>query len=457
MGDPHFYPLRPLIAFMTTINGTRVLRVSCTGSYTQGCWYRDFTLTVPGVPFQRYTYTKALLHAMPRKWRIGEGIEHEIVSAIESEYERRAWTEKPKPRSTKAAKGCSARDRKKTYAVKNKAVRLFNHLYNELIRETAHAEGMRCARRYPPSVRWKIYECAAASERFRQLCVAFPVLAARAADSEGDVRSTGLLAIETGKPLKQIAEWFGVPMHIRKLKPIASLFMSENRWPIPECMQFLPRQSLKQQRWLAGLSVVTQYGYTDRLTWFAQKMSLDMKRAALVEQVIQVRDWLGDVTGKARCSWETAVERSNAWHKDVAKRNAERQNKANAEAAAKRLIPFGEPWLEGGKADGFEIVPLLCEQELLDEGTRMHHCVGSYAYHVRNGYCFIYSVRRDDKSIATLEIQRSRAKAITVAQLKAPCNQEPASEVRAAVLRWVGEHTARISSTVGFKFQQVAV
>ena len=54
--------------------------------------------------------------------------------------------------------------------------------------------------------------------------------------------------------------------------------------------------------------------------------------------------------------------------------------------------------------DGFKFVQLKTTNELVHEGTTMHHCVGGYSGQCANGYSIIFSMRKDERSYVTIEL-----------------------------------------------------
>jgi len=56
------------------------------------------------------------------------------------------------------------------------------------------------------------------------------------------------------------------------------------------------------------------------------------------------------------------------------------------------------------KYDGFEFIQMRTAQDLVDEGTTMKHCVGSYADKCANGRSIIFSMRKDGKGYVTIEL-----------------------------------------------------
>jgi len=56
------------------------------------------------------------------------------------------------------------------------------------------------------------------------------------------------------------------------------------------------------------------------------------------------------------------------------------------------------------KYDGFEFIQMRTAQDLVDEGTTMRHCVGSYADRCANGRSIIFSMRKNGKGYVTIEL-----------------------------------------------------
>ena len=54
--------------------------------------------------------------------------------------------------------------------------------------------------------------------------------------------------------------------------------------------------------------------------------------------------------------------------------------------------------------DGFEFIQMRTAQDLVDEGKAMHHCVGSYADRCASGKSIIFSMRKNERSYVTIEL-----------------------------------------------------
>lgn len=86
------------------------------------------------------------------------------------------------------------------------------------------------------------------------------------------------------------------------------------------------------------------------------------------------------------------------------------------------------------------IVPLTSWDELLQEGSCMHHCVGSYAGRIAMGELFVYKVTEPER--LTLALKRYSSGWVAD-ELKGFQNAEPSSESRKAVRDWLQQSEAK--------------
>jgi hypothetical protein len=127
----------------------------------------------------------------------------------------------------------------------------------------------------------------------------------------------------------------------------------------------------------------------------------------------------------ARCPTFDAVERlHDRW--------VERINGRPGFVAVGRR-PFPPPPLPGNEV----IQPLRSEEELVEEGRLMGHCVASYAAEVRSGRSYIYRVVSPER--ATLEI-RWHGSVPVIAQFKLAVNGKPGHTSWRVVRDWLAEH-----------------
>ena len=93
-------------------------------------------------------------------------------------------------------------------------------------------------------------------------------------------------------------------------------------------------------------------------------------------------------------------------------------------AGADKLISIQE--VDSDKV--YTAVPLVRHSELIEEGSRMRHCVASYARYCAADQYAVYSIRIDGKPYSTLGLQKY-GKRYVFEQHRAVCNQEVKDEI----------------------------
>ncbi len=115
----------------------------------------------------------------------------------------------------------------------------------------------------------------------------------------------------------------------------------------------------------------------------------------------------------------------------VLRRILSRKSEEELRKAAERNAPF--PKLPWGTIPG--VTHINCEQALVDEGRRMHHCAGTYGDRCREGRTYI------------LRLPRSTAEVLPdgrVYQHRGPSNSDPSPSDIALLKRW---HDTCVNST----------
>ena len=118
--------------------------------------------------------------------------------------------------------------------------------------------------------------------------------------------------------------------------------------------------------------------------------------------------------------------------------------------SAKLLKKLGEFQMED---DHFTVVIPQKLSEIVDEGTNMHHCVGSYTQRVANGETFVFFLREKSNinqcfvtfniNPATSKIHKNRDGSVTLSTYKwcmdqafAKCDQKPSKEAIDFIKGW---------------------
>ena len=437
--------LPPGIELVSDDRGVKCIRITLPGTPSNPV---EYSLRADAAPEeiryhhyrmgQRYGRGDTLLSTIPRKMRRTRGLfETSLARAIYSAM-CKAWG---KPRKT---------EQRKLFAFIDDSFRITNWMINELL-ATAHQPALKLARRFNKAQRVRVYWAAVDHPRLAQLLETWPALGLLCIDNE-ELRDM----VNYGEPIDAIAKAADLGRCTRKIKPQVVVY---SRGPLcqfyPEVVkQYLPKDWVRQLRFFRAMPAFLDEGDA-RATWFAKNLPFDKKLDELDNEATQIWDWMtGEHITNPKMSWETAKARSDRWHEAetmrACARNAEliaRINRGIELESVNRNRPFPSPWVPGAAVDGYAIVPLINGLELDHEGASMHHCVGSYADKVLRGECYIYSVRKDGKSLATLELGKPWAlnsypgteAGYLVSQLRGPCNQNPPDAVKKAVYRWLNE------------------
>ncbi len=96
-------------------------------------------------------------------------------------------------------------------------------------------------------------------------------------------------------------------------------------------------------------------------------------------------------------------------------------------------------WFVPQRVSGLRFMPLRTLSDLVNEGERMNNCVANYAELVAAGACLIYSIRRGNEHVATLEVRSfmGQTDRPIAAQLEGPGNRPATEAVARAVSTWI--------------------
>ena len=109
-------------------------------------------------------------------------------------------------------------------------------------------------------------------------------------------------------------------------------------------------------------------------------------------------------------------------------------------AAQKSIKPFVKFVVDNKKQKVYEcnIIELTNEQQLIDEGNRLRHCVGTYVQKCKHPNTSIWSLRylegKKWQSKVTLELQGK-----TIVQARGSCNAHPNMKERNIINKWVAK------------------
>ena len=146
-----------------------------------------------------------------------------------------------------------------------------------------------------------------------------------------------------------------------------------------------------------------------------------------------ILDFVGRSMRPISFQWTAAeaVEATARWHAELHKMSSEQRFFERNGVRFDEDISYDDFAVLATEGE-YAFVALRSGAALYEDGRAMHHCVGSYSSDVITRKSRIYSVRRDEKRVATIEFRRSGKSAWAVAQICGPCNARVAPEIKLA-------------------------
>ena len=353
-------------------------------------------------------------------------------------------------------KARQARNRRVYHGLRLLSVGFINRLIGELHEAAADPDAIRAARRFTLRHREDIYRACALSRRALQLVETFPVAALTiytclwpSYGDEGDLFESEWISrqraqqqedaaklVESGARLRDVAAALNFPLALRHVPPGAAHLVGSVVLRHPDLIQWMPRQTPAAKIWLNLVNFAHHRGGDDFGHWIARHVSEIPGRVNGVgHTVTDLLDWVRAREGSGRefvtrsftpaMGLKAATQASQEWHEAVA---------TNADCGQGLELPA--PWFPAAKQGAFEIVPIVTAMDLYHEGQAMHHCVATYADRVREGACYVFSVRQSGKRVATVSLSRHRAR-VGIDQVRGPCNSTPTTAIMTAVRQWL--------------------
>lgn len=112
--------------------------------------------------------------------------------------------------------------------------------------------------------------------------------------------------------------------------------------------------------------------------------------------------------------------------------------------------PARDPWFADGHALGLDIVHLDTVQDFVTEAVAMENCLDQYAAHLSYGRVRVFSVRRDGRPLADVELtlRSDETTMAAISQVRGPRNRRASPLVWQAIHAWMGAQPFRPLSPV---------
>lgn len=289
----------------------------------------------------------------------------------------------------------------------------------------------------------------ASSPRIAELADTFPGLVHALASKRGSLseRRKALAEIRNGVPLKTVAETLRMPMWMRRLPAKAFGHLPPE---LPQSKRFnrnianrIPSSHGLSPFWLEAILFAERAAEEDFAFWLAAQPHKCFDRPHGTHDafvILAAYAWYSrhpefEASQLIRTKWHplmsfnTAMCASMSWLNRITL------------ALAVHGPALQDCWLQPRKVRGFDIVPLQSCDEILAEARKMNNCIDQYARRLTGNLCRLFSIRRNNKSVATIEIgfHRMEDNVLTITQLKGRRNVPVGTEIWQAAYAWLAE------------------
>jgi hypothetical protein len=303
-------------------------------------------------------------------------------------------------------------------------------------------------RKYSPVAQPRVRALATRHPRLADLAVSFPLLLfALALPRPGDDPEPAIARAIRGRRLGEVAAAAGVPWWLRRL-PVDGLTHPLPALPAGEpfgrrIANHFPRSPKLTAAWLEAVSDAAQWGSEPFAIWFAREIVRDaqmLKRNPRQLRLLAVWAWfsqqpetdgyrLMDTPWRFDMQFDAAIGAARAWLDRLA---------LELSLGETQVLDL---WLRPGPFDGYEFVPLDSVESLVEEATAMENCVRTYASSIAANVCRLWSIRKDGRRIANLEVRRDSGHPLLyINQLTAVRNEDAPIEIWWLATRWLHQH-----------------
>lgn len=315
--------------------------------------------------------------------------------------------------------------------------------------ETRQARRARRIGAFAPAYRQKINELMADDERLEDLADSFPGLlfAIATGYGDGDARKRALELVLAGAPLRSAAAALGLPLWLRRLPAAA---YGEPLRPVPPSDDFackihglIPGPQVAGV-WLSRVLLAGEVCGEDAALWIARQYKGGGPQAD-DHGFLYVLAWIWHAD-RPQASLHRLLRLR--WHPQLAVRRAAEEIELWRQRLA-LAVALGDgvkdTWLAEGHSRGFDFVALRKAEDFIAEAERMDNCLDQYAHRLEGRAVRVFSVRKDGRSVADLEIacHEQELGMPAIAQLRAARNRRAAMDVWQAVYAWLGDQSIR--------------
>jgi hypothetical protein len=298
--------------------------------------------------------------------------------------------------------------------------------------DLAAARRQRRVGSFDPSFQRRIADLTCSAPALEDLADTFPalLLALVTGYATAPRRARALDLIRRGAPLREAADALGLAWWFRKALPPDPDFGFRIAALVPGDPRFIPA-------WLARVAQAHDACGAEYALWLARQ---DDAAASPPEALMFMAAWAW--FGQHEGNLGHRLVRK-AWHTDMSFRKA--REELGIWRQRLRLIEslglgIETPWLTDGAAGGYGFVALRTAEDFVAESEALDNCLDQYADQLRTGATALFSIRRNGRSVACVEIglHETEVTMPTIVQLRAARNRRAPPEVWQATFAWLG-------------------
>jgi len=303
---------------------------------------------------------------------------------------------------------------------------------------------------FAPDYRRFVQDLANSCCRIEDLADSFPALLFALATGYGTPagREAAFALIKAGAPLRRAADALGLPWWLRHLPAQAFTGPLGSVPSAPEfaarIAPFIPSQPALAGPWLERVLYACQAGHAEFALWTGRQFR-GPKPLASERTFLELTAWAWhafhpDTPGHRllRKAWEPSLS---------ARRAAEEVGAWRHRIALDLCLGTGlaDTWLAEGSALGYDFVALRTAHDFIAEAEAMDNCLDQYAHRLECGTVRVFSVRRQSRIVADLEIAAHEHEfgIPMITQLKSARNRRAPLEVWQAAYAWLGGQSIR--------------
>jgi len=282
------------------------------------------------------------------------------------------------------------------------------------------------------------------------LALTFPGLLFALASGYGAAgdRERCLACVKSGGPLRLASEALGLPFWLRRLPPEAFGGPMSGLPDNPEfnrrIVNHVPVEPWKSAGWLDRVLLARELVGEDFALWMAWR-SKALPRLRDANRLVLLNAWAWfstrpDTLGAdllnqpfdVSIGLRKAMDEAEIWKRRI-------------ELAVTLGEGIKDTWYGPGSARGYDFVPLSRLEDFVTEGQRMDNCLDQFALQVQMRNIRVFSIRKNGKPVADLEITPHDEDPTmpAIQQLRGPGNRRAASGIWQAAFTWLGMQPAR--------------